>query len=119
MDDWWTPSPAGQSPDPETSEHIDPFLDRLVEARAWELRSAQWRARAFAEMAFGGDVAVRLVGRPGYRSFRGLLYLTVPFRGLEDHEDRQSLFLSWAGGDPVLSRVPLIYVFEPDPVPVP
>ena len=119
MDDWWTPSPAGQAPDLETTEHIDPFLDRFVEIRPWELRSAQWRAREFAEIAFGGEVGARLVGRPGYRSFRGLLYLFVPFRNLADHEDRQALFLSWVGRDPVLRRVSLIFVFEPDPVPSP
>ncbi len=119
MDDWWTPSPAWHPPDLEATEHVDPFLDRFVEARPWELRSAQWRARAFAEMAFGGEVAARLVGRPGYRSFRGLLYLTVPFRTLEHHTERQSLFLSWAENDPILSQVSLVYVFEPEPVPAP
>jgi hypothetical protein len=119
MDEIFNNSPGGQTPEPEATQHIDPFLARRVETRPWELRSAQWRAWVLAEMTFGEKVAVSLVGRPGYKNFRGLLYLRVPFRDLDDHTARQSLFLSWAGIDPVLSRVPLVFVFEPNPVVVP
>jgi len=110
---------GGDDPTPESTEHLDPFLARRIEARPWELRSAQWTAWVLAEIAFGEGIKVSLVGRPGYPDFRGLLYLSVPFRDLADHNTRQSLFLNWAGRDPVLSRVPLVYVFEPNPVPVP
>lgn len=100
-------------------EQVDPLVSRRVETRPWELRAAQWKARFLAEMAFEGEVDASLAGRPGYPYFRGLLYLSVPFRDLADHEIRQALLLRWAGEDPVLSRVPLIFVFEPRPVHVP
>ena len=41
---------------------------------------------------------------------------SIPFSDLADHEYRQDLFLSWAKTDPILSRVPLVFVFEPNPV---
>lgn len=116
MDELFNPPAGGPGPEPEAREHVDPFLARRIETRPWELRSAQYRAWSLAEGAFGAGVAVSLVGRPGYPSFRGLLYLSVPFREIADHNLRQSLFLSWAGDDPVLSRVPLVFVFEPRPV---
>jgi hypothetical protein len=119
MDEILNPRPGGGSREREATEHLDPFLDRRVETRPWELRSAQWRAWVLAEYAFGDGVEVALAGRPGYESFRGLLYLTVPFRDLADHETRQGLFLDWAGRDPVLGEVPLIFVFQPSPVPTP
>jgi hypothetical protein len=118
MDEIFRPPRGGALPDPESTEHVDPFLARRIETRPWELNSAQWRAWVLAEVAFGKDVTVSLVGRPGHRSFRGLLHLSVPFRDLADHKGRESLFLSWAGQDPVLSRVSMLFVFEPNPVPV-
>jgi hypothetical protein len=119
MDELLRPHAGGQPNDPETSESVDPFLARQVERKPWELRAAQWRARLLAEMAFGGEVEVSLVGRPGFPTFRGLLYVSVPFLDLLDHNQRQSLFLGWAGEDPVLRRVPLVFVFEPKPLMVP
>ena len=118
MDEIFHRPPSGSVPEGETTDHVDPFLARRVESKPWELRSAQWRAWALAEASFGKNVRVSLVGRPGHRNFRGLLYLSVPFRDLEDHKWREALFLSWAGQDPVLTRVPLVFVFEPDPVTV-
>ena len=119
MDEVFQPRHGGSLPDPESMEHTDPFLAKRVEAEPWELRSAQWNAWVLAELAFGRKTRVSLVGRPGYQSFRGLLYLSVPFRDLTDHRIRESLFLSWAGQDPVLTSVPLVFVFEPDPSLVP
>ncbi len=119
MDELFGQPPGGTPAEPETTEHIDPLLAQRVERRPWELQSAKWRAQFFAEMAFGAPVEVSLAGRPGYPEFRGLVYLSVPFRHLQDHTSRQALFLAWAGADPILGRVPLIYVFEPDPVAVP
>jgi hypothetical protein len=116
MDEIFNPPDVGFGPGSETTEHVDPFLARRVERHPWELRTAEYRAWGLAQLAFGRDVRVSLAGRPGYPNFRGLLYLSVPFRDLPDHNARQSLFLSWAGADPVLSRVPLVFVFEPDPV---
>jgi len=114
------PEPHGRGPlEPETTERLDPFLQKLVEKRPWELHSGRWRAWTLAEMAFGSGVSVSLAGRLGYAGFRGLLHLSIPFRTLEDHSRRESLFLSWAGEDPILSRLPLVFVFEPNPVEVP
>ena len=104
---------------PEATEHFDPTLDRRTSRRSWEVRSAQWRAWELAEAAFGEAVCVALAGGGEYQSLRGLLTLQVPFRDLPDHRRRESLFLAWAGRDPVLSRVPLIFVFEPTPLQVP
>jgi len=116
MDELFNPLKGGLPTEPDATEHLDPFLARRVEQRPWEVRSAQYRAWSFAEMAFGSGVRASLAGRPGYPSFRGILHLTVPFRDLADHEARESLFLTWAREDPVLSMVPLVYVFEPEPV---
>jgi hypothetical protein len=98
---------------------LDPILQRRLERSPWEVRSAQWRAWALAEAAFGGRVRTHLAGKAGYASFRGLLTVVVPFRDLDDHRYRESLFLAWVSRDPVLARVPLVFVFEPDPVTVP
>lgn len=113
MDDLFQPPSGKQSLGPEPTEHLDPLLDRRLEKRPWEVRSAQWRSWELAEAAFGTGVEVSLAGRVGYESFRGLLSVKVPFRSLADHRSRESLFLAWVSSDPVLTRVPLIFVFEP------
>jgi len=119
VDEFFARYAGGSSREPSPTEHVDPFLDRRLETRPWELRSAQWRAWLLAEHAFGPDVEVSLVGRPGYPGFRGLLHFTVPFFDLDDHRSRESRFLHWAWEDPVLKRVPLVFVFEPNPVGAP
>lgn len=117
MAELFSPSSAGGSWEgPEATEHLDPTLDRRTSHRRWEVRSAQWRAWLLAEAAFGAPVRVTLAGGGEYQSLRGLLTLTVPFRDLADHHRRESLFLAWAGQDPVLFRVPLVFVFEAVPV---
>ena len=110
------PKAAGLPPDgPERMEHLDPLLERRLDRKPWEVRSAQWRAWALAEGAFGAGVRVHLSGRHAYQGIRGLLTLTVPFQDLADHRARESHFLSWAARDPILTRVPLIFVFQPEP----
>jgi hypothetical protein len=95
--------------------HVDPTLgERTAEAR-WETRAAQWRARELAEEVFGGEVAARLTGRRGGHPFRGLLHLDVPFRDLAQHRVREAAFLSAAARDPVLERVPFVFVLTPVP----
>ena len=117
MDDLLPRPPGGPSPLPEPTEHLDPFLQRSLERRPWEVRAAQWRAWALAEGAFGKGVQVRLSGRGVHEGFRGLLTLVVPFSSLGEHRIRESIFLSWARSDPVITRVPLLFVFEPGNAP--
>lgn len=116
MDELFRPEPGGTPLDREGTVHIDPLLARRVDARPWEVRAAQWRAWELAELSFGEGVRVALTGRRGSPPFRGMLSMTVPFRGLEDHKRREEVFLSWATADPILSRIPLIFLFQPEPV---
>jgi hypothetical protein len=104
---------------PEPMEHLDPLVEQRRIRRPWEIRSAQWRAWTLAEAAFGCGVEVRWTGRLQAVGFRGLFTVSVPFRGLHDHRERESLFLAWARQDPVLTRVPLMFCFDPIPVLVP
>ena len=119
MDELFRPRPGNAPDDPEPMEHLDPLLERREDRRPWEVRAAQWRAWVLAEAAFGPDVRVSLAGRRGAMGFRGHLTLDVPFQDLGDHRRRESLFLSWAGRDPVLTRVPLLFVFQPWGAPQP
>jgi hypothetical protein len=96
---------------------IDPILARVHERDRWETRAAQWRARHLAEAVFGGEVEARLGGRASGGPFRGLLHLHVPFAALPDHRAREALFLAAAARDPVLARVPFLYVFGAEPAP--
>jgi hypothetical protein len=110
MDELLSGRPKGSTGLPDKIEHLDPFLERRLEQRPWEVRSAQWRAWALAEAVFGKGVEVRLSGKGGYQ---------VPFSTLGEHRDREAIFLAWAEADPVLAQVPVLYVFEPAPAQVP
>jgi hypothetical protein len=118
MDEFWPQPPSGPLQEREAMEHLDPLLERRFEQRPWEVRAAQWRAWALAEIAFGEGVQVAWAGRAGYQGVRALLTLNVPFRNLPDHQARESLFLAWAQTDEILSGMPLIFVFQPEPVSV-
>lgn len=111
------PVPPGG--DPEGTEHVDHSVAEREARFRWTLQTARWRTRELAEAVFGEDVPVRVeqrvVGASGPHAFRALLRLTVPFRGLENHRSMERVFTACAAHDPVLSRVPLIYVFDPDP----
>lgn len=110
--------PGGE---PERTEHLDPNREVRESRYRWSLQSARWRARELAESIFDGNVAVRVqsgsvgAGASGAFPFRGLLHLDVPFRGLELHRVRERVFTACAAHDPVLSRVPFLFVFNPDP----
>lgn len=119
MDELFSPRGRDLSGEPQGTVHLDPLLERLLERRPWEVRSAQWRAWQLAEMAFGKGVEATLTGRGGDDTFRGILNLSVPFRTMDDHRRREAAFLAWAHEDPILSRVPLVFIFHPDPVPAP
>lgn len=86
-----------------------------AEARSrWEVRAAQWRAVELAELIFG---SVTGIGVSGFRSdgpIRGMMRMAVPFSELQAHQARQARFLAAADADPILSRVPFIYVIGPD-----
>jgi hypothetical protein len=119
LDDLFFPPLSGRPEDPEGMVHLDPLLEQRVERNPWMVRSAQWRAWTLAEEAFGEGVRTQLAGRGGHAPFRGLLTISVPFRTLQDHRRRESLFLAWASRDPVLARVPFVFIFEPAPVEAP
>jgi hypothetical protein len=102
-------APAADDQKPSTI-FVDPTLVRIDERDGWEARAAQWRARARAEAVFGGEVEARLTGQMR-GPFRGLLHLDVPFTELREHRARERVFMTAVGTDPVLARVPLVFVF--------
>ncbi len=106
--------PHGSSPEPDHPRlHQQPFS--LAERRArWEVRAAQWRAREIAEIVFGGVSESSLVSLRSDGPLRGLLRLEVPFLELGVHRARESRFLAAVESDPVLARIPLVYVIGPE-----
>ena len=107
------PFGRGAETDPEKREQLDRVLDMEERRHRWEVRAAHWRAHALAEEVFEGPVETSLVGSRATGSLRGLLRLEVGFRDLADHRDAEARFLAAAGGDPLLSTVPLLYVVGP------
>lgn len=104
---------AGPQGEAEHPRLIQGDLDRAEVRARWSARAAQWRARELAEAVFGGDVEARLRGLRTTGPARGLLTLAVPFADLETHRSREARFMAAAYDDPILSRVPLVYVFGP------
>lgn len=102
----------------ERSDRPDaPLQERLTEEERLgriEVRAAQWKAVELARMVFGRDVGVAMVGLRTRGPLRGLLRLDVPFETLERHREREGVFLSLVGQDPLLARVPLVYILGPD-----
>lgn len=107
------PFARGTEPEPEKREYVDHVRDVEEQRRRWAVRAAHWRAHALAEEVFGGRVETRLQGLRTDEGFRGLLLLDVDFRDLAEHREAESRFLAAAGGDPLLSTVPLVYVVGP------
>lgn len=107
------PSGHGPSGEPDHPKLLQRDLE-VDELRArWAVRAAQWRARELAEAVFGDGVESSLVGMRPAGPARGLLLLDVPFRDVETHRAGEARFLAAADDDPVLSQVPLVYVFGP------
>ena len=102
------PAPVDDEPDQFTLL-VDPT--QVEDRERWEARAAQWRARALAELVFGGEVAAALAGQGQRGPFRGLLQLGVPFDDLVRHREREQIFLAAARRDPLLARVPFLFVF--------
>lgn len=107
---------SGPGNEPEHPQLLERSLDRAERRGRWAVRAAQWRARELAEAVFGSVEGGALVGpRPG-GPVRGLLELRVPFADLDTHRAREARFMAAAERDPVLSQVPLVYVFGPTAV---
>lgn len=102
----------------ERSDRPDaPLQQRLTEEERLgriEVRAAQWKALELARTVFGQDVGIAMIGLRSGGPVRGLLRLDVPFESLERHRQREGVFLSLVGQDPLLTRVPLVYVVGPD-----
>jgi hypothetical protein len=100
--------------DPEHPQLVERTLDREERRSRWAVRAAQWRARELAEAVFGGVGESSLLGMRIAGPARGVLVLSVPFSDLERHRVREGRFMAAAAADPVLGRVPLLYVFGPE-----
>ncbi len=101
-----------------TPEHDHPSLRQRalsVEERRsrWALRAAQWRACELATEIFGTVLDTQMTGIRTGGSLRGLLRLVVPFHDLDTHREAEARFLACAAKDPILTRVPLLYVVGP------
>jgi len=108
------PSRGAPSDAEHSSLHQRPLSPAERRGR-WEVRAAQWRARAIAERVFGHVRDTALVSMRPEGSLRGLLRMSVPFCGLPDHRAKEERFLAAVDDDPVLSRIRLVYVIGPDP----
>ena len=97
-----------------TLTHRDLFGERDT-ARRRHVRAAAWRALELARDVFGSPVALRLRPAGGGGRLAGLLHLDVPFESLTDHHLREDVFAACAGADPLLSRIHLVFVFNPLP----
>ena len=111
MSDPFFDPPRGAIPIGDDLDQAKVFVDpaHLEESERWEARAAQWRARALVEAVFEGDVVARLAEQ----GVRGLLHLDVPFHDLADHRARKRVFLVAVDRDPLMTRVPLVFVLGP------
>jgi hypothetical protein len=99
----------------ERTKWLELREERVEERVRWGIRAAQWRALELAREVFGESAAIRLDAFPPRGAFRALVHLRVPFEDLDDHRERETIFGALAGHDELLRRVPLVFVFEPDP----
>jgi hypothetical protein len=106
---------GGPPPDLGHTTAIDPRFGR-DHRHHWTLQSALWRARLLAEAVFGGSCVCEIGEFPKTRLFQGLLELEVPFTNPEQHFCRERIFRSWAGRDPVIGQLSLVFVFRARPV---
>jgi hypothetical protein len=102
----------------DRSDRPEPhLLGLLTEAERigrWEVRAAQWRALELARSAFGAEARGSMMGLRHRGPMRGLMRLDVPFEDLDEHRRREAHFLGLVHTDPLLARVPLVYVVGPD-----
>lgn len=107
------PTGRGASSEADHPRLVERDLDRNEVRARWAVRAAQWRARELAEAVFGAVSETTLKALRPSGDARGLLVLGVPFRDLESHRAREARFMAAAHEDPILSQVPLVYVFGP------
>jgi hypothetical protein len=105
------PEGRGAPGEADHPQLLERDLDRDELRGRWAVRAAQWRARELAEAVFGGVSESTLKAIRSSGDIRGLLMLGVPFGDLETHRAREARFMAAAHDDPVLSQVPLVYVF--------
>lgn len=101
--------------DPESVGWIEVREERIGHRKRWSIRAAQWRTLELAREVFGEAAGVRLDGAPPRGAFQGMVHVRVPFDDLEDHRAREGRFTALAGADELLGRVPMVFIFEPDP----
>lgn len=76
-----------------------------------EVQAARWRALELARANFGEEARGSLMGVRRGAPWCGLLHLAVPFEGAERQRSREARFIAMASADPLLARVPLLFVF--------
>jgi hypothetical protein len=109
--------PGNLAREPEATSIQDPRRETEQQRFRWEIRAAQWRALEIARAIWGESVSASLSGYGSRGAFRGLLHLEVPLAGgsrfdLELHREREDAFTRAAGRDPVLERIPLVYLLD-------
>ncbi len=114
MNAFLPPAGRGDRPDADHPSLQQRPLSQAEQQARWEVRAAQWRAREIAESVFGRVSRSSLIGIRPAGSMRGLLNLEVPFTDLQTHRSREDRFLAAVRSDPVLSRVPLVYIVGPE-----
>ena len=100
----------GEGADPDHPRLQERPLTQAEQRARWEVRAAQWRARQIAELVFGRVTRSSLIGLRSEGTMRGLLNLEVPFIDLSTHRASEQRFMAAVETDPILSRVPLVYV---------
>lgn len=109
------PPPSGRGVPESPESGLRQVLTDEERAARWEVRAAQYRAQELALQAFGGPVRMHLIGMRTRGAMRGLLEMGVPFQDLPAHRAREARFLAAVSTDPLLARVPLVYVVGPSP----
>lgn len=93
--------------------HLQGPLTQAERIGRWEVRAAQWRAVELAREVFGAEVRGSMIGVRSRGPLRGLMRLDVPFDELVRHRVREARFMAMATVDPLLAKVPLLYVMGP------
>lgn len=105
------PHPHG--PDPEHPALGQRDLTREERRQLDAVRVAHWRARELAVHVFGSVARSALLGGRSTGPIRAILRLDVPFEDLSAHRDRERIFFASVRSDPLLARIPFVYVVGP------